>query len=266
MVKSNRYSPTNKKFKSHFENFASEKVKKGHLNNKEDRDAEDTTLKNGVLKKIDRDKIYDKGWYVEIDKATKQCSYSNNVVSIPPCTESGRFLVPKKKCEVEVQLDKKSKIYSITRIKDVNLTPIALYEDSLTISTNTNTKTNKDNTAKIKVNKTSIQLEGDVSTNSLNVNQNIEVEGDVTSSKVTTDKIEADNIDTELVNTKTVETKDVKSTGTANLTNIQAISIEVEEDVKSSNIKMLEDKVAELEEKIKSLEKNKEEQEEGEDE
>ena len=55
MVKSNRYSPTNKKFKTHFENFASEKVKKGHLG-KGERDSEDTTIKEGTLIRIQRKK------------------------------------------------------------------------------------------------------------------------------------------------------------------------------------------------------------------
>lgn len=178
MVKSNRYSPTNKKFKSHFENFASDRVKKGHLS-KNERDSDDTSIQTGILKRIDRKKLYDKGWEVEIDKKTYHCSYAGNVMAIPPSTMTDMYYVPKKKCEVEVQIDKVSKVYSITKIKDVNLTPIALYEDVVKISANTNTNTNKKNTASISISKTGIKLEGNIG-----VTNNIAVEGDITATNI----------------------------------------------------------------------------------
>lgn len=178
MVKSNRYSPTNKKFKSHFENFASDKVKKGHLN-KNERDSEDTSIKTGILKRIERKKLYDNGWEVEIDKKIYHCTYAGKVMAIPPSTMTEVYYVPKKRCEVEVQIDKVSKIYSITNIKDVNLTPIALYEDVVQISANTNTNTNQENKAEIKVSKTGITLTG-----TIGVTNNINVEGNVTATNI----------------------------------------------------------------------------------
>lgn len=173
MVKSNRYSPTNKKFKSHFENFASDKVKKGHLNAKED-EKDETAIKTGTLVRIERQKLYDNGWEVKVDKKTYHCTYSGNVMSIPKSTVTEKYFVPEKKCEVEIQIDKKTKIYNIVRIKDVNLTPIALYDGKLTLSSNSNDSTNKDNKANITISKTGITLNGDI-----DITKNINVKGDV---------------------------------------------------------------------------------------
>lgn len=185
MVKSNRYAPTNKKFKSHFENFASEKVKKGHLNSKNDRDSEDTSIKKGVLVRIERKKMYDNGWEVKIDGKKVNCSFNGNIVAIPECTVTDAYFIPKKTCNVEVQLDTVSKIYSIIKIKDVNLTPIALYDNQITISPNTNTDTNQNNEASIKISRTSVNITGSVMAGYLNAN-NINVDGDVKSANITT--------------------------------------------------------------------------------
>lgn len=184
MVKSNRYTPTNKKFKSHFENFASEKVKKGHLG-KGERDSEDTSIKEGTLVKIDRKKMYSNGWIVKIDKKEVNCTYNGNVVSIPESTVTDNYFIPKKTCSVEVQLDTVSKIYAITKIKDSDLTPIALYDNQVTISPNTNTNTNKDNKASITVSRTGVNIAGDITAGFLNA-ETITVDGEIKSSNITT--------------------------------------------------------------------------------
>lgn len=180
MVKSNRYSPTNKKFKTHFENFASEKVKKGHLG-KGERDSEDTAIKEGTLVRIERKKMYDNGWEVKIDKKTYHCAYGDNVLAVPECTVTETYLIPKKTCNVEVQLDTVSKVYTIIRIKDVNLTPIALYDNEVLISTNTNTDTNKTSKASIKV----LEAAVEIAAASVSVNNDINVGGDVKSNNIT---------------------------------------------------------------------------------
>lgn len=192
MVKSNRYSPTNKKFKSHFENFASTKVKKGHLNNKGDRDSEDTSIKKGVLVRIDRKKMYDNGWEVKIDGKIVNCTYGGNVISIPKCTVTDAYFIPKKTCNVEVQLDTVSKIYSIIDIKDNSLTPIALYDNQVTISPNTNTNTNQDNQASINISRTSVNVTGQMIANDITVN------GEIKSENITSLEQEVANLKKEI--------------------------------------------------------------------
>lgn len=192
MVKSNRYSPTNKKFKSHFENFASTKTKKGHLNNKGERDSEDTSIKKGVLVRIDRKKMYDDGWEVKIDGKTVNCTYGGNVLSIPQSTVTDAYFIPKKTCNVEVQLDTVSKIYSIIDIKDSNLTPIALYDNQVTISPNTNTNTNQKNQASINISRTSVNVTGQMVANS------IKVDGAIESTNITALEEEVANLKKEI--------------------------------------------------------------------
>ena len=192
MVKSNRYSPTNKKFKSHFENFASEKTKKGHLN-KNDRDADDTTILTGILKRINRKKLYDNGWEVEVDKKIYYCTYSTNVMSIPTSTVTDTYFIPKNKCEVEIQVDKVSKIYTISRIKDVNLTPIALYDNVVTISSNTNTNTNNDSTASISVTRTGVNLSGEIS-----ISDDVTIKGNVSSPNITMLEEKISNLESQI--------------------------------------------------------------------
>lgn len=65
MVKTTSYSPTNKRFRSHFQDFASTKAKKGHLNNNE-RDTDEIKHERGVLVKIEKNKIDSNGWIVEV--------------------------------------------------------------------------------------------------------------------------------------------------------------------------------------------------------
>lgn len=224
MVKSNRYSPTNKKFKSHFENFASKKVKKGHIG-KGDRDSEDTSVKKGVLVRIDRKKIYDNGWEVKIDGKVVNCTYGGNVVAIPKSTVTDAYFIPKKTCNVEVQMDTVSKIYSIINIKDVNLTPVALYDDELVISSNTNEDTNQSNSAMIKISKTVVNVTGELQTANVNTD------------KIKSDDISSGNISSDKLTSNT----------------ITASSIQVDGDIKSSNITALESEIQSLKEQINEL-------------
>ena len=61
----------------HFEDFASPKAKKGHLNNNE-RDTDEIKHERGVLVKIEKNKIDSNGWIVEVgqgeNKKTYECS------------------------------------------------------------------------------------------------------------------------------------------------------------------------------------------------
>lgn len=199
MVKSNRYSPTNKKFKSHFEQFASEKTKKGHLNDNE-RDEDDAAILTGVLKRINRKKMYDNGWEVEVNKKTYYCTYTSNLMSIPASTVTDNYFIPKQTCEVEIQKDKVSKVYMIVKIKDTNLTPVALYDNVVTISPNTNTNTNKGNQASISVSKTGVVLSGNVS-----VSQSINVSGDVVASNINTLQNKVQELESQINDTTDIQ-------------------------------------------------------------
>lgn len=159
MVKSNSYTPTNKYFRNKFQDFASTRTKKGHLDNSDDKEGAKTLT--GTLVKVSKEKMYTDGWLVETtEKKQYWCSYGDGVLALPDSTESEKYYVPKKKVEVEISIDEDNKVYILTRLKDPNKKPIALYSDKLEISTNTNTDTNKDNTAKIEVSKNDISLVG----------------------------------------------------------------------------------------------------------
>lgn len=154
-------SPTNKEFKTNFQKLASTATKKGHLTD-QTKKADDNAVEIGTLVRIVRDKMYENGWEVKVgtgsESKTYMCSYGDGVLCIPESTVTDQYLVPKEKTEVEVSIDKKSKIYTIKKIKTNNTKPIALYDDLLTISTNTNTNTNGNVSASIEVSNDSVNL------------------------------------------------------------------------------------------------------------
>lgn len=154
-------SPTNKEFKTNFQGLASTKTKKGHLNN-EDKKASDNAVEKGTLVRIHREKIYDNGWEVKVgsgkDSVTYMCSYGDGILQIPDSNITNNYFIPKNKTEVELTIDKKSKIYTIIKLKTSDKKPIALFDDNLTISTNTNTDTNSDTETSIEVGKTTVNI------------------------------------------------------------------------------------------------------------
>lgn len=120
MVKTNRYNPSNKKFKDHFQKLAKTKTKKGHLNESGERDSEDTLVTTGVLIRIEKAKVNTNGWEVEVgsgdSKKTYKCNNITGTTTIPEYTESKTYYVMKNKVEVDLSIDNISKIYSITNI------------------------------------------------------------------------------------------------------------------------------------------------------
>lgn len=160
MVDSKRYSPTNKRFQKHTQAFVSGKTKKGHLTN-EEREAGDVVKETGILVKVNKNKIYEKGWEVKIDDKTYMCTYGDNIVYLPPCTLNGSYYMPKKECKVEVSIDKKSQIYTITRIDDADKQPIAMVNNSITLQTSGEASlTISDDTTTISG--TELSVEGDI--------------------------------------------------------------------------------------------------------
>lgn len=178
MVDSKRYDPTITRFQKHTKSFVSGKTKKGHLNN-EDREAGDVINEEGVLVRIIKKDIQGKGWEVKVDGKPYKCSYyGNSFLFLPNCTETDTYYIPKKECKVEISIDKKSKIYTITKIKGLKTSPnqqlISIIEgDKIDI------KGGGKASVSVKQEKTAISGDG------LEVEGDVEVSGDV---KVDTSK------------------------------------------------------------------------------
>lgn len=273
MVKSNGYTPTNKYFRNKFQDFASTKTKKGHLNNQGDE--EGAKKLTGVLIKIDRKKIYSNGWLVETtDKKQYWCSYGDGVLCLPDVTESDSYYTPKKKIEVEISIDEDNKVYTLTRLKDPNKKPIALYSDKLELSVNTNEETNKDNKAKIEVSKNDVKIMGQTiaeafTANSISIEETVATDivvsnGTVTkelnSNSVKTEGISLYDDEEELnispsygivgidkgVITPTVLTEDIAS-HRINSNTLKVESITLGEDDLDNRLKALEQRIKDLE-------------------
>lgn len=206
MVNTKRYTPTNKYFRNHFQQFASKKAKKGHLNNTGE-DEEGAKNVNGIIVKIDKKKLYSDGWLVKVpteDDKEYWCKWGDSgVISLPDCTESDSYYVPKKDTPVDVSIDEDNKVYTIIRMKAVDKTPIALYNDTLELSPDTNTDTNQDNKSKIEISKQDIKLKGEAiaesfKTNTLKVEEAVQTDTIVAANTVT-GKINADGVRTESI-------------------------------------------------------------------
>lgn len=208
MVKSNSFTPTNKFFRNKFQDFASTKTKKGHLDKSDDK--EGTKTLTGVLIKVSKQKMYDDGWLVETsDKKQYWCSYGDGVLALPDSTESEQYYVPKKKIEAEITVDEDNKVYILTRLKDPNKKPIALYADKLEISTNTNTDTNKDNTAKIEVSKNDISLYGKTIAEAFQ-SKNISVSEKIEAKKTETVEAVSESVQTNTMHANNTYTNEIR--------------------------------------------------------
>ena len=75
MVKAKSYTPTNKRFKRHFQDIAETKARKGHLNQGE-REQEDVITEKGILVRIEKAKINDNGWEVEVGTGDNKKTYN----------------------------------------------------------------------------------------------------------------------------------------------------------------------------------------------
>lgn len=178
MVDSKRYDPTITRFQKHTQSFVSGKTKKGHLNKDNDeRESGDVIKEEGILVKVNSKDLHGKTWEVKVDKKTYMCSYGDNIIYLPPYTVNGTYYIPKKECKVEVSIDKKSKIYTITRILDSDKQPITMSNNHITI------QTSGDASVKVEKNKTSIssgKASVKVEDNKTSVSgEKLSVEGDV---------------------------------------------------------------------------------------
>lgn len=122
MVKAKSYTPTNKRFKRHFQDIARQKARKGHLN-QDEREQEDIVTEKGVLIRINKAKYNEDGWEVEVgigdNKKTYNCVNGTGELTRPECIESEQYYTPKYNTSVDVLIDNVSKIYTITRIRSL---------------------------------------------------------------------------------------------------------------------------------------------------
>lgn len=160
MVDTKRYDPTITRFQKHTKSFVSGKTKKGHLSNDE-RDAGDVVKEDGILVRVNSNNLQGKSWLVKVGNKEYWCTYGDNIVYLPDCVKDGIYYKPKKECKVEVSIDKKSKIYTITRIKDPNKQPISMIDSKISLQGNGN--------ASLTVEENKTAIEGD----------NLTVENDV---------------------------------------------------------------------------------------
>lgn len=134
MVDTKRYNPSNKRFQKHTQSFVEGKTLKGHLG---EGDKEKGKYKEtGELIRVNRQKILEDGWEVKINKKTVFCTYGDNIVYLPKHKTTEMYYIPLKKCEVEVSIDEKSKIKTITRIKDDTKQPIEMDYQGITLKGN----------------------------------------------------------------------------------------------------------------------------------
>lgn len=165
MTGSKSRTPTNKEFKRNFQGLAGTRTRKGHLNNKEEKKASDMAKLNGLLIRVEKEKFDKNGWEVQVgekkDAKTYMCSYQEGILNMPDFTETKKYYVMKGKVNVEISIDKKSKVYSITKINSLNKKPLFLYNNTLRISVDSNTKTNQNVEAKIELTDDSVDIKGD---------------------------------------------------------------------------------------------------------
>lgn len=152
MVDSKRYNPSNKRFQEHTKHFIEGTTLKGHLN--EEKKKKDKYKTTGNLVRIVKAKLYSNGWEVKIDGKKVNCNYGDNIMYLPPYTSTDLYYIPKNKCEVEVSIDEKSKIHTITRINDPNKLPISMTNDGVTIEGS--------GEATLKITDDNIELEGNI--------------------------------------------------------------------------------------------------------
>ena len=107
------HSATNAYFKDNFKRLAGTKTKKGDLNTSDGTVVYDT----GVLLRIEKKKILQNGWIVEVNDKTYRCTNDSERLTVPKHTESKEYYVPNETIQVDVSLDTTNKIYKLLRMR-----------------------------------------------------------------------------------------------------------------------------------------------------
>ena len=107
------HSATNAYFRDNFKRLAGTKTQKGDLNTSDGSVIYDV----GILLRIEKKKILQNGWIVEVNDKTYHCSNDSDRLTVPKHTESKEYYVPNEKIQVDVSLDTKNKIYKLLRMR-----------------------------------------------------------------------------------------------------------------------------------------------------
>ena len=107
------HSSTNAYFKDNFKRLAGTKTQKGDLNTSDGSVIYDT----GILVRIEKKKILQNGWIVEVNDKTYKCSNDSDRLVVPKHTESKEYYVPNETIQVDVSLDTSNKIYKLLRMR-----------------------------------------------------------------------------------------------------------------------------------------------------
>ena len=110
------HSATNAYFKDNFKRLAGTKTKKGDLNTSDGTVVYDT----GILLRIEKKKILQNGWIVEVNDKTYRCTNDSERLTVPKHTESKEYYVPNETIQVDVSLDTTNKIYKLLRMRLTN--------------------------------------------------------------------------------------------------------------------------------------------------
>ena len=113
MVDIRNYSSTNASFKDNFKRLAGTKTMKGDLNTSDG----SVIYDKGILKRIDKQKILQNGWIVEVSDKLYHCTNDSGTLMVPQYTESKQYYTPKESIQVDVSLDKTNKIYKLLRMR-----------------------------------------------------------------------------------------------------------------------------------------------------
>lgn len=107
------HSATNAYFKDNFKRLAGTKTQKGDLNTSDGSVIYDT----GILRRIEKKKILQNGWIVEVNDKTYRCTNDSERLTVPKHTESTEYYVPTETIQVDVSLDTTHKIYKLLRMR-----------------------------------------------------------------------------------------------------------------------------------------------------
>lgn len=192
MVIQKAFTPTNKRFQDHTKKFVGTTTRKGKLGGGERENTENMD-ENGVLVRIEKAKIYDNGWEVEVgqdeEKKTYMCTNNTGMLAIPDSIESAKYYTPKDKTLVDVSIDTVSNIYAITRIRSINNMYLTFKDSNLTIQASE--ESDKSDNSKITVGENTVKIEGDniqigkvIQTEEIKGLKSLKIEGDITADNI----------------------------------------------------------------------------------
>jgi len=151
----------------------------------EGKDDKNIEEKTGIIVSIDKNKINGNGWTVQCKDGTYKCSCASNLYEIPKSKEKGGILYPKEKVQCKIKINPVLRVNTITEIsgskkkkeklniskwthKDQDTQVIASAKSAISISDGAITFNYNDKT-KVTIDEKGVQIQGQVNTDALNV-------------------------------------------------------------------------------------------------